>query len=70
MHIYHEGVTDIDHKRTKIRANGPPLVVHKDLEPTDVVLVEDGQGCGVAVGPCAQGLIRFLARWVVIEPHD
>jgi hypothetical protein len=66
----HEGVADVDDEGGGVRADGEPAAVGEDLEAADVVLVEDGEGGGVAMGAGAQRLQGTLARRVVVEPHD
>jgi hypothetical protein len=66
----HEGVADVDDEGGGMRADGEPAAVGEDLEAADVVLVEDGEGGGVAMGSGAQRLQGTLARRVVVEPHD
>lgn len=66
---YHESVTDIDNKSIKVWGDESPLIVDKNLESTDLVLVKNGQRSWVAVRASAQCEMRLLARRVEVEPH-
>lgn len=72
----HEGVADVDDEGARVGPDGAPAagagagggVEH--LEASDVVLVEDGEGGGVAMRSGAQRVVGPLARRVVVEAHD
>ena len=66
---YHESVPDVDDKGVGFRADGAPLAAGEHLQPADIVLVEDREGGGIAVGSGAESEVRLLAGWIVVEPH-
>lgn len=39
---YHKSVAYVNHKRAKIWSDEAPLVVLKDLKPSNTILMEDG----------------------------
>ncbi|CAA7411094.1 unnamed protein product [Spirodela intermedia] len=67
---YCEGIADVDDEGAGIGADGAPAALGEDLKAVDVVLVEDGEGGGVAVGACSEREMGVLAGGVVIQPHD
>ena len=71
-HIYLDDVADVDDEGVGDRLDADPLAVGAppDVEPADVVLVQDGQGPGVLVPAHAQGEVGARARRVVVQPDE
>lgn len=49
--MYRECVPNVDDKGIGTGADGAPAATGEDLEATDLVLVEDGYGGRIGVGP-------------------
>lgn len=69
MEKYHESVSNVDDECVLTRRDGLPFIAGKDLEATNLVLVEDGQGCRVGVRTRAHREPVIQARRVQIAPH-
>nr|ACR33882.1 unknown [Zea mays] len=69
---YLDEVADVDDERVGHGPDADPLAVGAppDVEPPDVVLVQDGQGAGVLVPPHAEGQVGARARRVVVQPDE
>ncbi|THU55750.1 hypothetical protein C4D60_Mb11t09850 [Musa balbisiana] len=48
---YHEGVAYVDDKGTGDGAHGPPFPFREHLQPGHLVLMQNGEGGGIAVRP-------------------
>lgn len=45
-------------------------MVLEDFKTSDLVLVKNGYGGRVTVGPDAEGAVRLAAQRVIVDPHD
>lgn len=67
--MYREGVANIDDQSGWFGGDLMPFSISKDLEPPNVILMKNGQGGWITMGPRAQSEPWLLTRWVVIASH-
>lgn len=46
-----------------------PCLIRKHMETCNLILMKDGEGGGIAVGPSAESKVRVVAWRIVVQSH-
>lgn len=66
---HRESITNVNYKSTGTRRNRLPRVVCKHIEPSNLVLVKNGERCWVTVWSCSKCKTWLLAWRVEVASH-